>query len=164
MNEMKSKAEKLLARQLEQQNINMMNKMRQQTEVIHNQELVNRVQRNHSLKIQKVTARQFSAKYDEAKKVRQESKILEKEKVKQSVLFIKENIGKRDSIYKDSQINQIKRSNQSTKINNILATMIEKNNTKSVNIKELKQKDRQIQELANQEKVMLSKLHRTLKA
>ena len=43
MNEMKQKAEKLLARQLEQQNIQMLNKIRQQTDVIHNREVVSRV-------------------------------------------------------------------------------------------------------------------------
>ena len=48
-----------------------------------------------------MTARQLSAKYDEAKKVRLESKILEREKVKQSVCMIQENMGKRDSVYKD---------------------------------------------------------------
>ena len=40
---MKQKAEKLLARQLEQQNLQMLNKIRQQTDVIHNREVVSRV-------------------------------------------------------------------------------------------------------------------------
>ena len=42
---MSIKAEKLLARQLEEKNVKLMRKIRDQTEVIHNQELVSRVQK-----------------------------------------------------------------------------------------------------------------------
>ena len=79
-------------------------------------------------------------------------------------MFIKEKIHKRDSVYNDLQLAQIKRTNQSSKINNLLGTLVEKNKKKSMDIKELKGKDKEIEHLANREKQVLTKLHKTLKA